>query len=78
MMNDNELALCVRKSMDDYFRHLDGEKPSAVYDMVISHVEKPLLQFILDHAQGNQTRAAEILGLNRNTLRKKLKTYGLQ
>jgi Fis family transcriptional regulator len=78
MINDNELALCVRKSMDDYFRHLDGEKPSAVYDMVISHVEKPLLQFILDHAQGNQTRAAEILGLNRNTLRKKLKTYGLQ
>ncbi len=78
MINENELALCVRKSMDDYFRHLDGEKPSAVYDMVISHVEKPLLQFILDHAQGNQTRAAEILGLNRNTLRKKIKEYGIK
>ena len=78
MINDNELAACIRKSMEDYFRHLDGEKPSAVYDMVISHVEKPLLQFVMDKAQGNQTRAAEILGLNRNTLRKKIKDHGIK
>lgn len=78
MMNENELAGCIRKSMEDYFRHLDGEKPSAVYDMVISHVEKPLLQFIMDKAQGNQTKAAEILGLNRNTLRKKIKDHGIK
>jgi Fis family transcriptional regulator len=46
--------------------------------MVVGCVEKPLLQVILDHAQGNQTRAAEILGLNRNTLRKKMKTHGIK
>lgn len=77
MTNQNDLAGCVKQSLDDYFRHLDGEKPSAVYDMVIGHVEKPLLAYILDYAQGNQTKAAEILGLNRNTLRKKLKDHGL-
>jgi Fis family transcriptional regulator len=64
--------------MDDYFRHLDGEKPSAIYDMVIGYVEKPLLEFILDRTQGNQTKAAEILGLNRNTLRKKIKDHGIK
>ncbi len=78
MINENELASCVWKAMDDYFRHLDGEKPCAVYDMVINHVEKPLLQFILNHAQGNQTKAAEILGLNRNTLRKKINEHGIK
>lgn len=78
MINENELAACIRKSMDDYFRHLDGEKPSAIYGMVINHVEKPLLEFILDRAQGNQTKAAEILGLNRNTLRKKIKDHGIK
>jgi Fis family transcriptional regulator len=78
MINENELAACIRKSMSDYFRHLDGEKPSAIYDMVIGYVEKPLLEFILDRAQGNQTKAAEILGLNRNTLRKKIKDHGIK
>jgi Fis family transcriptional regulator len=78
MNNENEIALCVRKSLDEYFRHLDGEKPGAIYEMVIGCVERPLLEAILHHAQGNQTRAAEILGLNRNTLRKKMKTYGIK
>jgi len=78
MISENELAACIRKSMDDYFRHLDGEKPSAIYDMVIGYVEKPLLEFILDRTQGNQTKAAEILGLNRNTLRKKIKDHGIK
>ena len=78
MINENELATCIRRSMDDYFRHLDGEKPSAIYDMVIGHVEKPLLEFILDRTEGNQTKAAEILGLNRNTLRKKIKEHGIK
>ncbi|HUW50339.1 MAG TPA: helix-turn-helix domain-containing protein [Sulfuricella sp.] len=78
MINENEIAVCVRKAMDQYFKNLDGEKPSAVYEMVVGCVEKPLLQVILDQAQGNQTRAAEILGLNRNTLRKKMKTHGLK
>ena len=78
MINENEISVCVRKALDGYFKDLDGEKPSAIYEMVVNCVEKPLLQVILDHAQGNQTRAAEILGLNRNTLRKKMKTHGIK
>jgi Fis family transcriptional regulator len=78
MINENEISICVRKALDGYFKDLDGEKPSAIYEMVVGCVEKPLLQVILDHAQGNQTRAAEILGLNRNTLRKKMKTHGIK
>lgn len=77
-MNENEISACVRKAIAEYFRHLDGEKPGTVYDMVIRCVEKPLLETVLEHAQGNQTRAAEILGLNRNTLRKKMKLYGVK
>jgi Fis family transcriptional regulator, factor for inversion stimulation protein len=77
MMNENEVAACVRKAMDKYFKDLDGEEPQAIYEMVIGCVEKPLLEVILKHAQGNQTRAAELLGINRNTLRKKLKDHGM-
>ncbi|MDO9064950.1 MAG: helix-turn-helix domain-containing protein [Sulfuricella sp.] len=78
MINESEISACVRKALDGYFKDLEGEKPSAIYEMVVGCVEKPLLQVILDHAQGNQTRAAEILGLNRNTLRKKMKTHGIK
>ncbi len=78
MIPESDLAGCVRQSLDEYFLHLDGEKPSAIYDMVVGHVEKPLLEYILNYAQGNQTKAAEMLGLNRNTLRKKMKDHGLQ
>ena len=75
---DNELSACVRRVMENYFRDLDGEEPRAVYDMVITCVERPLLEMVLNFAEGNQTRAAALLGMNRNTLRKKMKTYGLQ
>ena len=78
MKRENEIATCVRKAMDDYFQHLDGEKPGAIYEMVVHCVEKPLLEMILHHAEGNQTRAAELLGLNRNTLRKKMKIHGIK
>ena len=78
MINENEISAGVRKALDGYFKDLDGERPSAIYEMVVGCVEKPLLQVILDHAQGNQTRAAEILGLNRNTLRKKMKIHGIK
>jgi len=63
--------------LDNYFKDLDGEKPNDVYNMVLHSVEKPLLIYIMNYAQGNQTRAAKILGLNRNTLRKKLEFYNL-
>lgn len=77
MIDENEVAACVRKAMEAYFKDLDGEKPTDIYGMVIGCVERPLLEVILHYAQGNQTRAAELLGLNRNTLRKKMKDHGL-
>ncbi len=78
MINDNEIARYVRRAMDGYFRDLDGEKPCAIYNMVISSVEKPLLELVLHRAGGNQTQAAQLLGMNRNTLRKKMKEYGIK
>ncbi|UCH48347.1 MAG: Fis family transcriptional regulator [Betaproteobacteria bacterium] len=78
MINDNEIARCVRKAMDAYFRDLDGERPAAIYNMVICSVEKPLIEIVLARVDGNQTQAAQLLGLNRNTLRKKMKAYGIK
>jgi Fis family transcriptional regulator len=78
MMNENEIARCVRRTLDSYFRDLDGEKPSDIYSMVISCVEKPMLEMVLHRVGGNQTQAAEQLGMNRNTLRKKIKQYGIK
>ena len=78
MINENEMARVVRKAMEGYFRDLDGERASGVYDMVINCVEKPLLESVLHRVQGNQTHAAEMLGINRNTLRKKMKAHGIK
>ena len=64
--------------LDQYFTDLSGENPNGVYDMVIQSVEKPLLLYIMNLAEGNQSKAADILGLNRNTLRKKLKQHGIE
>ena len=77
MINENEIARCVRKAMDGYFRDLDGERPCAIYDMVIRAVERPMLEVVMKQAQGNQLRASEMLGINRNTLRKKLNNHGM-
>ena len=63
--------------LDQYFNDLDGDQPTAIYEMVINTVEKPLLLYIMNKAEGNQSKAAKMLGLNRNTLRKKLKQYNL-
>ncbi len=78
MKKENEIAACVRKTVSEYFRHLDGEKPCAVYDAVLESMEKPLIEVVLNQAGGNQTKAADILGLNRNTLRKKMLHYGIE
>ena len=67
----------VTRSLEKYFRDLDGTPPSCVYDMVLRAVERPMLEVVMRQAQGNQVRASEILGINRNTLRKKLQTHGL-
>ena len=74
---ENVLSTTVRKVMRQYFKDLDGEKASGIYDMVVLAVEKPMLEVVMFQAQGNQTRAAELLGMNRNTLRKKLQQHGL-
>jgi len=61
--------------MNRYFKDLDGAKSTDIYSMVLSEMEKPLLEVVMTHAKSNQCQAAEILGINRNTLRKKLKQY---
>ena len=73
----NEIADAVVRTLDQYFRDLDSEKPAAIHDMVIRNVERPMLEFVLQRANGNQTVAADMLGINRNTLRRKLTDYEL-
>lgn len=63
--------------MQQYFNDLNGEEPNNLHQFFINEVEKPFLQVVMQEVGGNQTRAACMLGINRNTLRKKLKTYGL-
>ena len=76
-MSRQHIDECVRESLHSYFRDLDGETPDGVYDMVMRLVEKPLLEVVMSHADNNQSRAADWLGLNRNTLRKKLLEHKL-
>ena len=76
-MSANELGDCVRRTLNRYFRDLDGEAPHAVYDMVLKSIEKPMLEVVMHQTNGNQTAAAEILGINRNTLRRMLNDHDL-
>lgn len=77
MARQNDISACVTGALEKYFRDLDGEMPCAIYDMVLKNVEKPMLEVVMRHAEGNQTLAADMLGINRNTLRKKLTEYNL-
>ena len=72
------LAEAVKCALERYFEHLDGHAPGELYRMVIEEVERPMLECVMRHCGGNQTRAAEHLGITRGTLRKKLKQYGLE
>ncbi len=74
----SEISECVRKNLDKYFRDLDGAKPNPVYDMVLRAVEKPMIEIVLREALGNQTVASNILGINRNTLRKKMQMHKIK
>lgn len=67
----------VEKAMINYFAHLDGQDVTDIYQMVLSEVEAPMLEIVMSYVEGNQSKAAALLGLNRGTLRKKLKQYGL-
>ena len=73
----NDISACITGALQSYFRDLDGEAPSAIYDMVIKSVERPMIEVTLQQAGGNQMLAAEMLGINRNTLRKKITEYRL-
>ncbi|UCB55120.1 MAG: DNA-binding transcriptional regulator Fis [Thiotrichales bacterium] len=72
-----QLYHAVKHSIRRYLYELDGTQPHDMYDLVLRQVEQPLLEAILEHTKGNQSKAAEYLGLNRGTLRKKLRTYNL-
>lgn len=67
----------AEEALQFYFEALNGHKPAHLYDLVMRQVEEPLFKVVMGHAQGNQSRAATILGINRGTLRKKLKEFGI-
>ena len=75
--NDKSLSDHTEEALSLYFESLNGHRPGDLYDLVLSEVEKPLLRTVLEYTGGNQSEAASILGINRGTLRKKLKAYAL-
>jgi Fis family transcriptional regulator len=77
--NGKELPLRshAERALTDYFASLNGHRPAHLYNMVLREIEEPLFRAVLDYAEGNQTAAAGILGINRATLRKKLRQFGL-
>lgn len=81
-MRDIKVNLSIREFMNtalnDYFSALDGQNTINLYDMVLCEVEQPLLEAVLKHCGGNQSKASVMLGINRGTLRKKLKQYNLE
>lgn len=76
-MSKKNIEECVRETLDQYFKDLRGAEPHSMHDMVIRTVEKPLLDVVMRQAEGNQSKAAEWLGINRNTLRRKLLEHKL-
>lgn len=76
-LKNESLRDCVEHAVNNYFQHLDGQDVTDVYEMVLAEVEAPLLEVVMKYTRHNQTKAAHVLGLNRGTLRKKLKEYSL-
>lgn len=76
-MAHEQLQACVRHSLETYLNDLQGQEPGGMYDMLLRVIEKPLLEFVMQHTRGNQSKAAQWLGINRNTLRKLLLQHGL-
>jgi Fis family transcriptional regulator, factor for inversion stimulation protein len=77
MSKTKHIAECIRDNLETYFTDLDGVEPTAMYELILGVVEKPLLDVVMKHAEGNQSRAADWLGINRNTLRRKLLDHKL-
>ncbi len=78
MSNINPLEQCVRETLERYFDDLGDSEPHHVLAMVLTCVEKPVLEVALEKSGGNQSRAAEMLGITRSTLRKKLQAHQIQ
>ena len=76
-MSRQAIEDCIRDSLEEYFRALNGTEPNAVHTMILEAVEKPMLEVVMRRAEGNQSKAAEWLGINRNTLRRKLLDHKL-
>jgi Fis family transcriptional regulator len=76
-MSKESIQEVVQKSLEEYFNDLGEQQASNIYDMVVLTVEKPILEVVMTRADGNQSHAAQMLGINRNTLRKKLQEHGL-
>ena len=76
-MSKKHIQECVQTSLEGYLRDLRGTEPDGMYNMMVTVVEKPLLDVVMRHADNNQSKAAQWLGLNRNTLRKKLLEHKL-
>ena len=76
-MSKRHIEECVRDNLEGYFKDLHGTEPTAMYEMMQRVVERPLLEVVMKHADHNQSRAAEWLGINRNTLRRKLLDHKL-
>jgi Fis family transcriptional regulator, factor for inversion stimulation protein len=76
-MNRIDIEQCVRSSVEHYLRDLQGSQPRALHELFLGVAEKPLLEVVLQHAQGNQSKAAQWLGINRNTLRRKLAEHDI-
>jgi len=78
-LNSDKKPLCkhTEDALDQYFATLNGDRPGELYDLVIGEVERPLFKAVMDFTRGNQSQAAGILGINRGTLRKKLRTYSI-
>ena len=76
-MSKKAIDDCIRASVEQYFQDLRGAEPAALHDLFIDAAERPLLDVVLRQAEGNQSRAADWLGINRNTLRRKLLDHKL-
>jgi len=76
-MSKKNIQECIKDNLEGYFHDLRGAEPHAVYDMVVNAVERPMLEVVMQRAEGNQSKAADWLGINRNTLRRKLLEHKL-
>ena len=76
-INDVPLRAHAEAALGTYFESLNGHRPSGLYELVMREIEEPLFRAVMRYTEGNQCRAAEILGINRGTLRRKIEDYGL-